>query len=76
MKVIPISDFRANLLKYLNLANQGEEMIITSKGIELATLKAPKTKHEKAREQLKEMSKNIKLGDIVSPIDVQWDAMK
>lgn len=73
---ITISDFRTNLLKYLSLAREGRELVITSKGKELATIIAPKTKQQKAREKLKEMSKNIILGDVVSPIDVEWDAMK
>lgn len=73
---ITISDFRTNLLKYLSLAREGRELVITSKGKELATIIPPKTKQQKAREKLKEMSKNIILGDVVSPIDVEWDAMK
>jgi prevent-host-death family protein len=73
---ITISDFRSNLLKYLNLANEGKELVITSKGKELATIIAPKTEQEIARQKLKEMSKNIVLGDIISPIDVEWDALK
>ena len=76
MKTITISDFRTNLLKYLNLAHEGKELIITSKGKELATILPPKTEQEKARQKLKEMSKNIVLGDVLSPIDVEWDAMK
>jgi len=37
---------------------------------------ALKTEQELARLKLKEMSENIILGDVVSPIDIEWNAMK
>lgn len=41
MQTINISDFRANLLKYLEIAGAGEQISITSNGWLLATVTAP-----------------------------------
>ena len=33
-------------------------------------------KQEKARKKLKEISKTAYVGDVISPIDVEWDSLK
>ena len=52
MKTINISEFRANLLKYLEIANSGELISVTSNGKMLATVCSPINRQQTAREQL------------------------
>jgi len=76
MQTVNISDFRANLLKYLETAQSGEEFTITSNGKLLATITPPAQQKTLAKKQLKELSNSAKLHDIVSPIGSEWDAMQ
>ena len=52
MQTISIGDFRANLLKYLEIANVGELISITSNGRLLATISAPIQQRDEAKKQL------------------------
>lgn len=76
MRDVSITEFRANLLKYLKVAQVGETINVTSKGMPLATLVAPVARHHKAKEKLKRLSKTAVINDIVSPTDGHWDAMQ
>jgi prevent-host-death family protein len=73
---VTITELRANLLKYLKIARSGETINVTSKGVPLATLTAPITQRNEAKEKLKRLAKTAEINDIVSPIDENWDAMK
>lgn len=75
MLTVNISDFRANLLKYLEKANAGEQISITTNGRLLATITPPKDRKALARQQLKELAASAKLHDIVTPTGSDWDAM-
>ena len=72
METIPVSDLRANLMKVLKKIKQGSVVDITSRGKIVAKLVPPDYTREIARERLKELRKNAVLGDIISPINVQW----
>jgi len=76
MQNINISDFRANLLSYLQKAHDGEELTVTSHGEVLATILPPIDKREKARKTLNALSKTAIIGDIVSPTKDDWKATK
>lgn len=76
MQTVNISDFRSNLLKYLELANSGEPISVTSNGKLLATVNPPVNRRELAREQLNALAAKVKLGDVLSPTGGEWDAMK
>ena len=76
MQNVNISELRNNLLKYLKIAQQGEQINITSKGLLLATLSPPITQQESANIKLKELAKTAIINDIVSPIENRCDAMK
>jgi prevent-host-death family protein len=73
---VTITELRANLLKYLKIAQSGEKINVTSKGTPLATLTAPITQRKEAKEKLKRIAKTAVINDIVSPINENWDAMK
>ena len=73
---VNITDFRANLLKYLKLAQLGQEITVTSNGKVLANVTPPVEQKSAALKKLKSLAKTAKIGDITSPINDSWDAMK
>jgi len=73
---VTITDLRANLLKYLKLAQKGEQINVTSKGVPLATLTPPAIQRNEARERLKQLAKTARINDIVSPTHETWDAIE
>ena len=74
MQTVNISDFRANLLKYLEIAGSGEQITVTSNGKLLATITSPVNQKELARKQLNSLASTAKIQDVTSPIDSEWDA--
>ncbi|MBL3529725.1 MAG: type II toxin-antitoxin system prevent-host-death family antitoxin [gamma proteobacterium endosymbiont of Lamellibrachia anaximandri] len=76
MKNVSISEFRANLLKYLKIVQHGEQLNVTSKGTPLATLTPPVSQHNSSRAKLKKLAKTAVIHDVLSPIGDSWDAMK
>ncbi len=76
MQNVNISDLRANLLAYLQKVHNGEELTVTSHGQVLATIVPPTDKREKAKKTLRKLSKTAVIGDIVSPNNESWKAMK
>ena len=55
---------------------EGQVITITSRGHEMARLVPVEDKREKSREILRELGKNATIGDILSPIYEEWEAMK
>jgi prevent-host-death family protein len=76
MKNVSISELRANLLKYLTLVQQGEQINVTSKGKVLATLTPPVSQQDAAKLKLGKLAGTAVVHDVVSPIEDSWDAMK
>ncbi len=76
MKNVSITELRANLLKYLKIAQHGEQINVTSKGTLLATLTPPVSQQNFAKDKLRELAKTAIVDDVLSPIEDAWDAMK
>jgi len=76
MKNVSITELRANLLKYLQIAQQGEQVNVTSKGTLLATLTPPVTQQDSARAKMRKLAKTAVIHDVVSPTEDIWDASK
>ena len=76
MKNVSISELRANLLKYLEIVQQGKQITVTSKGRPLATLTPPVSQHTAAKARLKTLAKTAAIHDVLSPTDESWDALK
>ncbi|MCK4559391.1 MAG: type II toxin-antitoxin system prevent-host-death family antitoxin [Calditrichia bacterium] len=74
MQTIPVSELRANLMNVLKTVEQGSTLDITSRGKVVAKLVPPSYSREKAINKLKEIRKRAKIHDILSPIDVKWEA--
>ena len=75
MQTINISEFRTNLLKYLEMANSGEQISVTSNSKLLALVSAPANQKEQAKQQLKTIASTAKIHDITNPINSEWDAL-
>ncbi len=72
-RTIKASEFKSKCLKLMDeVAESGEEIVITKNGKPVAKLTAfqerPKTLFGAGRDRMKI------LGDIISPIDVEWEA--
>jgi prevent-host-death family protein len=76
MDTIAVSELRENLMKVLKEIERGTAIDITSRGKVVARLVPPDYSRERARDRLKEIQKTAVLGDIISPIDVQWDGLQ
>ena len=76
MLTINISDFRSNLLKYLEAANSGEQIFVTSNGKLLASVTAPEDKKAIAKKQLNSLATTAQLHDVITPIESEWDALQ
>ena len=73
-RTIKASEFKAKCLKLMDeVAESGEDIIITKNGKAVAKLTAhrekPKSLYGLGRGRMKI------IGDIISPIDVEWEAM-
>ena len=74
MRTIKASEFKAKCLKIMDeVASTGEPVVITKHGVPVAQLVAAVRKPETLFGAL-EGSVTI-LGDIIAPIDVEWDAL-
>ncbi len=76
MEKINVSTLRENLAAYISKVKKGQVITITSHGHELAMLVPAEKKHEKSKSKLKALGKTANIGDILSSIDEDWEAMK
>jgi prevent-host-death family protein len=76
MEKVGISTLRENLSIFLKKVQKGQVITITSRGHEMARLVPAEDKREKSRELLRKLGKNAFIGDILSPIHEEWEAMK
>jgi antitoxin (DNA-binding transcriptional repressor) of toxin-antitoxin stability system len=76
METIAVNDFKDNLLEILKKIEHGSIFTITLQGKPIARLIPPEINIEKARESLKALQKTAIIKDVISPIDVEWEALK
>ena len=75
METVNISEFRANLLKYLETVRDGKELNITSHGKVLATVVPPADRAKQAKLRLEQLSKTAVIGDVLSPLGEDWNTL-
>ncbi|MBC7622439.1 MAG: type II toxin-antitoxin system Phd/YefM family antitoxin [Aeromicrobium sp.] len=76
MTTIQASEFKAKCLALMDeVARSGQSLVITKNGKPVAELKPYRPPRAKSLIGLTKGQGKI-LGDIISPIDVEWDAMK
>ena len=76
MEKIAVSTLRENLSVYLKKVQNGQTITITTRGRDMAILVPAKKKSKLSKKMLQDLAKTAVIGDIVSPIDENWEAMK
>lgn len=76
MRQVNVAELRSHLSKYLSSAQKGTEILITYHGQVIARIVPPVNARQEAQSKLKEARKHCKIGDVISPIDDEWDANK
>ncbi len=76
MEKVAVSEFRANLVGFLKRVEKGEIIALTSRGHEIAKLVPPDDRVKEARNALKKLQQTAVIGDIISPIDEEWEVLK
>jgi len=75
MRTIKASEFKAKCLKIMDeVAETGETVVITKYGVPVAQLVTAVRKPETVVGALK--GSVIILGDIISPLEMPWDALR
>ncbi|NIM18482.1 MAG: type II toxin-antitoxin system prevent-host-death family antitoxin [Candidatus Aminicenantes bacterium] len=73
METVGVNVLRKNLTHILKRVKNGESITIISRGDEVAQLVPPGDKMEKARKALEELRKTAYVGDVVSPVEGDWE---
>ena len=76
METVGVSKLRENLMMFLKKVQSGETVTITSRGHEVARLVPPESEIEEARKALQKLGETAVIGNILSPIGEEWEAMK
>lgn len=74
MHVVPITELRNHLQKYISGVAEGDEILVTSHGKALARLLPPVDIQQEAKKKLHDLRRHCKVGDVISPIKDAWEA--
>lgn len=76
MRDVKVTDLRKNLPAYLAVVQGGEEIRVMSRGKVIARIVPEKSDVNAARDRLLALRATVQVGDVLSPIDVEWDAQR
>ena len=76
MKEVNVTELRNKLPAYLGQVKAGEELLLTSRGRIIAKVVPIGDERNNARQQLAILRKKCRIGDVVSPLDEQWEIQK
>lgn len=76
MEQVNITELRAHLPRYLDRIQKGESITVISRGKPVARLIPVKQTSDSATERLAGLRKHARIGDVVAPLDVQWNAVR
>ena len=74
MQNVTVTEFRANMMSYIKKIQSGESINLTSHNKVVAQLTPPSTAQADAMAELDKIAKVSELGDVIAPIDSDWDA--
>lgn len=74
MQSINTTELRNHLPKYLADVTNGDEILVTSHGKTIARISPVQDERLEAKKLLLKWRKTCTMGDVVSPIDVEWEA--
>ena len=75
MTEVNVTELRKRLPTYLKRVQSGEEIRVTSRGRIIARVVPELDDRERASALLATLRCGAKVGDVVSPIDVDWAAL-
>jgi prevent-host-death family protein len=76
MLEVSVTTFRNHIPDYLGKVCKGENIALTSRGKVIAHLLPPGDERLKARQRLTELRTSCRIGDVVSPLDEEWEACR
>lgn len=71
---VGVSEFRANMSNFLQQVQSGNVIRLMYRGREIAKLVPPDYAQYAARQELKLLRETAVVGDLLSPLDVEWEA--
>ena len=74
MRTVAVSELRNNLMSLIQKVQAGEDIIVTSRGNEVAKLVPMENKRQMAKARLKELRKTACAGEVLSPVTEEWEA--
>ena len=73
---VSVTTFRNHIPDYLGKLRKGENIALTSRGKVIARLLPPTMdKSLSARQKLSELRTRCSIGDVVSPVDEEWEVI-
>ena len=76
MVKVNVTELRANLPSYLGKVRKGEEITVTSRGCVIARILPDRGGSQAAREKLAALRKKCRIGDVISPIEANWESAR
>lgn len=73
MQEVNVTELRNHLPKHLSSVQHGNEILVTSHGKVIARLLPPLDTRLEAKKALTVLRKQCKIGDVVSPLNEDWD---
>lgn len=73
MQEVKVTDLRNHLPAYLDLVQEGEELILTSRGRAIARLSPINDGRLNARKELVCLRGKSRIGDVVAPLGEKWE---
>lgn len=75
MKSVSMAELRQRLAHYLDRVEQGERIQVMRRGRVVASLAPSLEADMTAAERLEIIRQQARIGDVVSPLDVEWEAV-
>ena len=73
---VNVTELRNHLPDYLKKVKAGEEVAVTSRGKVIARLVPELGETAAARQRLEALRGHSRVGDVVSPLEVEWEALR
>ena len=75
MRIVSVTELRKQLSGYLKGAQQGEELLVTSRGQVIVRIVPSEDLRQSAKAKLRELRTRCHVGDVVLPIQADWNAV-
>ncbi len=76
MESVPLTQINENIGEILEKIRNGQSLAVTFEGREIGVLFPAGESMEKARRRLEQLRETAFVGDLLSPINEDWEAMK